>query len=81
MPVLEREVSRPFDSTVELPGIRPVVKLRKATPGRMAQTSKRARKRHGVEFKAKVVTVALREDQTLNQLSARFGVHPVVIGD
>jgi putative transposase len=28
-----------------------------------------------------VVTAALREDQTLHQLSARFGVHPVVIGD
>lgn len=28
-----------------------------------------------------MVTAALREDQTLNQLSTRFGVHPVVIGD
>jgi len=45
------------------------------------KTSKRTRKRHSAEFKAKVVTVALREDQTLNQLSTRFGVHPVVIGD
>jgi transposase-like protein len=36
--------------------------------------------RNSAEFKAKAVTAALREDQTLNQLSARFGMHPVVIG-
>jgi len=47
----------------------------------MEQTSKRTRKRHSAEFKAKVVTAALREDQTLNPLSTRFGVPPVVIGD
>ena len=45
------------------------------------KTSKRTRKRHSAEFKAKVVVAALREDQTLNQLGAAFGVHPVVIGD
>lgn len=43
--------------------------------------SKRTRKRHRAEFKARVVTSALREDQILNQLSTRFGVHPVMIGD
>jgi transposase len=45
------------------------------------QTSKRTRKRHSAEFKAKVVVAALREDKTLNQLGAEFGVHPVVISD
>ena len=44
------------------------------------KTSKRTRKRHSAEFKAKVVVAALREDQTLNQLGATFSVHPVVIG-
>ena len=43
-------------------------------------TSKRTRKRHSAEFKAKVVVAALREDKTLNQLGTEFGVHPVVIG-
>ena len=47
----------------------------------IAKTSKRTRKRHSAEFKAKVVVAALREDQTLNQLGTAFGVHPVVIGD
>src|SRR5574340_836216 len=45
------------------------------------KTSKRTRRRHSAEFKAKVVSATLREDQTLNQLSAHFGVHSVVIGD
>jgi transposase len=44
------------------------------------RTSPRTRKRHSAEFKAKVVVAALREDQTLNQLSTSYGVHPVVIG-
>ena len=44
------------------------------------KTSSRTRKRHSAEFKAKVVVAALREDKTLNQLGAEFGVHPVVIG-
>jgi transposase-like protein len=43
------------------------------------KTSKRTRKRHSAEFKAKVVIAALREDQTLNQLSTEHGVHLVVI--
>jgi transposase-like protein len=44
-------------------------------------TSKRTRKRHSAEFKAKVVVATLREDKTLNQLGAEYGVHPVVISD
>lgn len=44
------------------------------------QTSKRTWKRHSAEFKAKVVVAALREDKTLSQLGAEFGIHPVVIG-
>jgi transposase-like protein len=47
----------------------------------MEQTSKRTRRRHSAEFKAKVVVAALREDKTLGQLSSEFGVHPVVISD
>jgi transposase-like protein len=45
----------------------------------MDKTSQRTRKRHSAEFKARVVVAALREDKTLNQLSAEHGVHPVVI--
>jgi transposase-like protein len=44
------------------------------------KTSKRPRRRHSAEFKAKVVVAALREDKTINQLSTEFGVHPVVVG-
>ncbi len=45
------------------------------------QTSRRTRRRHSAEFKAKVIVAALREDKTLNQLSTELGVHPVVISD
>lgn len=45
------------------------------------KTSKRTRKRHSAEFKAKVVVAALRDDKTFNQLGAEYGVHPVVISD
>lgn len=37
------------------------------------------RKQRTPEFKAKVVLNALKEDQTLNQLSSEFGVSPVQI--
>ena len=40
----------------------------------------RQRKHYSAEFKAKVAVAAMRGEQTVNQLSAIYGVHPNQIG-
>ncbi|MBF0192553.1 MAG: transposase, partial [Magnetococcales bacterium] len=37
------------------------------------------RKTHSSEFKAKVAVAAIRGEETIAQLSSRFGVHPTMI--
>jgi transposase-like protein len=37
------------------------------------------RQQHRGELKAKVVLEALREERTINELAAEYGVHPVQI--
>jgi transposase len=37
------------------------------------------RNRYTPEFKAKVALAALRNEETLSELAARFGVHPTMI--
>ena len=37
------------------------------------------RKQHSAQFKAKVVVEAIRGHKTVNELAAKFGVHPVQI--
>ena len=37
------------------------------------------RKTYSPEFKAKVALAAIKNDETISQLAARFGVHPTMI--
>ena len=37
------------------------------------------RRRYSAEFKAKVALAALKNEETISELSARFGVHPTMI--
>ena len=40
---------------------------------------RKLRKQHSPDFKARVVLAALREDRTLNEVAARFEIHPTAI--
>ena len=37
------------------------------------------RKRYHPEFKAKVALAALKNEETISELAARFGIHPTMI--
>jgi len=39
------------------------------------------RKKYSPEFKAKVALAALKNEETISELSARFGVHPTMINN
>jgi transposase-like protein len=39
------------------------------------------RKKYPPEFKAKVALAALKNEETISELSARFGVHPTMINN
>jgi transposase len=45
----------------------------------MTMSKKRAQ--YKPEFKAKVALTALRNEETVSQLSARFGIHPTMINN
>ena len=39
------------------------------------------RNKYSAEFKAKVALIALKEEETMSELAARFGVHPTMINN
>ena len=39
------------------------------------------RNKYSAEFKAKVALVAIKEEETMSELAARFGVHPTMINN
>ncbi|MDD5537313.1 MAG: transposase [Clostridia bacterium] len=39
----------------------------------------KSRRKHSAAFKAEVALAAIKERETLSELSARYGVHPTVI--
>ena len=41
----------------------------------------RKRKRYTPEFKAKVAIAALKNDETIAELSSRYGIHPTMISN
>jgi transposase len=41
--------------------------------------SKKKRQQHPPAFKAKVALAALKNEETISELAARFGVHPTLI--
>ena len=44
----------------------------------MSET-KKTRKTHGAEFKAKVGLEAVRGVKTINEIAQEYGVHPVIL--
>jgi transposase-like protein len=44
-------------------------------------TMSKKRTQYKPEFKAKVALTALRNEETVSQLSARFGIHPTMINN
>jgi transposase-like protein len=42
-------------------------------------TMTKKRNKYSSEFKAKVALIALKEEETMSELAARFGVHPTMI--